>query len=171
MRQKRSVRLYNVLFPVWFLLYLFPSWLPLAVLAFNFVFDSLVLVLAGRWQKAEDLRGLWKRAILPVWLLGFAADVLGALLNLAVYLGVTALAGLGGGWAEALYGFWHPLNFPGSTVFALPGVALAGALIYWLDRRFAFGRAGLPRPAARRLCLALALATAPYTMLIPLYIW
>ena len=33
MKRGRSVRLYNVLFPIWFLMYLFPSWLPLAVLA------------------------------------------------------------------------------------------------------------------------------------------
>ena len=160
-----------MLFPIWFLMYLYPSWLPLAVLAFNFAFDSLVLVLAARWQKLTGIRRLWRQTILKVWLLGFAADILGALLNLAVYFGVTALAGLGGVWAEALYGFWHPLNFPGATVFASPGAALAGWLIYRLDRRFAFRRTGLPAQTADRLCLALAIATTPYTMLIPLYAW
>ena len=169
MNKKRGVRLYNVLFPVWFLMYLYPSWLPVAVQAFNFAFDSLVLVLAARWQKVEDWRQLWKRSILRVWLLGFAADILGALLNLAVYFAAVMLADLGGAWADALYGFWNPLTFPGATVFAIPGAALAGVLIYWFDRRFAFRKAGLPAETARKLCLALAIATAPYTMLIPLY--
>ena len=82
-----------------------------------------------------------------------------------------ALAALGGVWAEALYGFWHPLNFPGSTVFAIPGAALAGLLIYWFNRRLSFRRTGLPAQTIHKLCLALAVATAPYTMLIPLYIW
>ena len=171
MKRGRSVRLYNVLFPIWFLMYLYPSWLPLAVLAFNFAFDSLVLALAARWQKIGDIRRLWKQTILRVWLLGFAADILGALLNLAVYFGTVALADLGGVWAEALYGFWHPLNFPGATVFAIPGAALAGVLIYWLDRRSAFRRTGLPAHTVHKVCLALAIATAPYTMLIPLYSW
>ena len=138
MKHGRPTRLYNVLFPIWFLMYLYPSWLPLAVLAFNFAFDSLVLVLAARWQKLTGIRRLWRQTILKVWLLGFAADILGALLNLAVYFGVTALAG------------W---------------------LIYRLDRRFAFRRTGLPAQTADRLCLALAIATTPYTMLIPLYAW
>lgn len=169
MKRGRSVRLYNVLFPTWFLLYLFPSWIPLAVLAFNFAFDSLVLLLAARWQKAGPAGRLWRQTILRVWLLGFAADLLGALLNLAVYFGTVALTGLGGGWAEALYGFWNPLRFPGTTVFAIPGTVLAGLLIYRFNRRFAFRRTDLPAATVQRLCLALALATAPYTMLIPLY--
>ena len=169
MKRCKSIRLYNVLFPIWFLMYLYPSWLPLAVLGFNFAFDSLVLVLAARWQKLTGIRRLWQRTILKVWLLGFAADLLGALLNLAVYFGTVALADLGGVWAEILNGFWHPLNFPGATVFAIPGAALAGWLIYRFNRRFAFRHAGLPAQTVNRLCLALAIATAPYTMLIPLY--
>ena len=32
MKRCKSIRLYNVLFPIWFLMYLYPSWLPLAVL-------------------------------------------------------------------------------------------------------------------------------------------
>ena len=106
MKRNHTIRLYNVLFPVWFLMYLYPSWLPLAVLAFNFAFDSLVLALAARWQKLPEIRQLWKQTILRVWLLGFAADILGALLNFAVYLGVAALGELGDAWEQALYGFF-----------------------------------------------------------------
>ena len=171
MKHARSVRLYNVLFPIWFLMYLFPSWIPLAVLLFNFAFDSLVLALVARWQKTGDIRRLWKQTILRIWLLGFAADILGALLNLAVYFVIAALTELGGGWAETLYGLWNPLNFPGATVFAIPGTVLAGVLIYWFDRRFAFRRTSLSAETVSRLCLVLAVATTPYTMLIPLYIW
>ena len=171
MKRSKSVRLYNVLFPIWFLMYLFPSWLPPVMLVFNFAFDTLVLALAARWQKIGGIRKLWRQSILRLWLLGFAADILGALLNLGIYFGIMALADLGGVWAEALYGFWHPLNFPGSTVFAIPGAALAGLLIYWFNRRLSFRRTGLPAQTIHKLCLALAVATAPYTMLIPLYIW
>ena len=77
-------------------MYLYPSWLPLAVLGFNFAFDSLVLVLAARWQKLTGIRRLWQRTILKVWLLGFAADLLGALLNLAVCFWGVAQAPHGG---------------------------------------------------------------------------
>ena len=67
MKHARSVRLYNVLFPIWFLMYLFPSWIPLAVLLFNFAFDSLVLALAARWQKTGDIRRLWKQFKRRFW--------------------------------------------------------------------------------------------------------
>ena len=50
-------------------------------------------------------------------------------------------------------------------------IALAGLLIYWFNRRLSFRRTGLPAQTIHKLCLALAVATAPYTMLIPLYIW
>ena len=120
MKRNHTIQLYNVLFPVWFLMYLYPSWLPLAVLAFNFAFDSLVLALAARWQKLPEIRRLWKQTILRVWLLGFAADILGALLNLAVYLGAVALGDLGGVWAQALYGFWNPLTSPARPSLPFP---------------------------------------------------
>ena len=48
MKRSKAVRLYNVLFPIWFLMYLFPSWLPPVMLVFNFAFDTLVLALAAR---------------------------------------------------------------------------------------------------------------------------
>ena len=84
MKRSKSVRLYNVLFPIWFLMYLFPSWLPPVMLVINFAFDTLVLALAARWQKIGGIRKLWRQSILRIWLLGFAADILGALLNLGM---------------------------------------------------------------------------------------
>ena len=72
MKKRRSVMVYNVLFPTWFLLYLLPSHLILLMLAGNFIIDSLVLLLAARWQKLDHKRVIWKKTILRIWLLGFA---------------------------------------------------------------------------------------------------
>ena len=49
----------------------------------------------------------------------------------------------------------------------LPGIAVAGMLIYLLNRRFSFRRTALTAEQIHRLSLALAVFTAPYTMLIP----
>ena len=58
--------------------------------------------------------------------------------------------------------------FPGATLYALPGVALAGVLLYWLNRLLSFRKTGLEKRQLHKLCLAIALFTAPYLMLIPL---
>ena len=171
MKHGRPTRLYNVLFPIWFLMYLYPSWLPLAVLAFNFAFDSLVLVLAARWQKLTGIRRLWRQIILKVWLLGFAADILGALLNLAVYFGCDGAGRAGRRMGRSAVRFLASAELPRGDCVCHPRRGAAGWLIYWLDRRFAFRRTGLPAQTADRLCLVLAIATTPYTMLIPLYAW
>lgn len=45
---------------------------------------------------------------------------------------------------------------------------LAGVLIYFLNRKFAFRKTGLAPEQIHRLALSLAIFTAPYTMLIPI---
>ena len=165
MKKRRSVMVYNVLFPTWFLLYLLPSHLILLMLAGNFIIDSLVLLLAARWQKLDHKRVIWKKSILRIWLLGFVSDLLGALANLGFYLGLVALEGAG---ILSLSGF-NPLLFPGTTLTALPGVILAGLLIYWFNRFISFRKTGLTPDTIKKLCLVLAIVTAPYAMLIPLY--
>ena len=164
-KKPTEIRLYNVLFPTWFLLYLFPSWLIPAMLAGNFIIDSLVFFLTARWQRLDNPLVLWKRVILRIWLFGFASDILGALLNLVVYAlqGVMQSAGL------LDLSVWNPMLFPAATITALPGVLLAGWLIYWFNRKFTCPRIGIDPATTHKLCLAFAIVTAPYAMLIPLY--
>ena len=46
---------------------------------------------------------------------------------------------------------------------------LSAVLIYMLDRRYAFQECALDEAQIHKLSLALAVLTAPYAMLIPLY--
>lgn len=41
-------------------------------------------------------------------------------------------------------------------------------LLYWANRKLSFRKAGLEEKQLHRLCLAIALGTAPYLMLLPL---
>ena len=78
---KRQLRLYNVLFPIW-MLFLWPGvWLIL--LPGNFLIDSLVLLLAMTALGYAGRKAVWKSAILKVWGVGFAADLVGAGITLA----------------------------------------------------------------------------------------
>ena len=155
--RKIDSRLYNVLFPMW-MFYLFPTQIWLVILPANFVIDSLVLWLSMRRIGIAEQRETWRRSIFRVWGIGFLSDVLGALLTLGLFFLVNA-AKLS----------WDIYLFPGTTLFAIPGVLLSAVIIYMLDKRYAFRECALDETQVHKLCLALAVLTAPYAMLIPLY--
>ena len=159
MKTKHGIRLYNVMFPIWFLFFFPQMWL--IVLPVNFLVDSLVLYLSAKRQGVDDLVPLWKQYILPVWGVGFLSDLLGAGLIFAVYSIVAEIPGI----AEV----FNPILFPGTTLISIPGVVLAGIAIYFLNKKLTFRRSFMDPAVIHRLCLHLAIVTAPYTMLIPLY--
>ena len=159
MKKNNSIRLYNVMFPIWFFMFLPALWL--VILPVNFGVDSLVLMLSARKQQVEDQKALWKKHILPVWGIGFLSDLIGAGLIFLVFLLFTSIPGLD----DVL----NPVLFPGTTLISIPGVALAGWLIYILNKKLTFRKSTLDPQVIHKLCLHLAIFTAPYTMLIPLY--
>lgn len=81
----KTVTLYNVIFPIWFLWILPMCWI--FILPANLVIDSLVIVLTLKYLHYHDILSTLGAVILRVWLLGFAADLVGAgLLLLSVSL-------------------------------------------------------------------------------------
>ena len=158
MKQNRSIRLYNVMFPIWFFFFLPPIWL--VMLPVNFGVDTLVLMLSARRQQVEDRKALWKKHILPIWGIGFLSDLIGAGLVFLIYL-VVAESPLVDTWM-------NPVFFPGTTLISIPGVVLGGVMIYILNKKLTFRKSTLDPAVIHKLCLHLAIFTAPYTMLIPL---
>lgn len=158
-RCKNEVRLHNVLFPIWFF-FVFPTVAWKLLLPANFVIDSVVLLAAAARLGLEkpQRRTVYRQSILPVWLIGFFSDAVGG----ALIFGLT----FAHGWLYLPGDIWR---FPGTTLISLPGVLAAGVLIYWLNRTLSFRRSGLATATLHKLCLALAVFTAPYAMLIPLY--
>lgn len=154
--KRRDTKLYNILFPSW-MFYLWPTVLWPILLVGNFAWDSVVLLGAMALWRWADKGQVWRRSILPVWVIGFLADFAGALLVAVLYFGT-----------EALFQITLPFTFPGGMLCALPGLVLAGVLIYFLNRRFSFRKTGLDEGQVKKLSLALAIATAPYTLLIPI---
>lgn len=150
-------RLYNILFPMW-LFYVIPTGVWLIILPANFLIDSFVLYIASKYLHIMDCASTWKRSILRIWGIGFASDFLGGLLSLAVEL-----------IRCELYPDWNTFFFPEATIIATPGVILSAICIYFLDKRYAFVKTNLDDPTKRKVSMALAVFTAPYAMLIPLY--
>lgn len=169
---KRDVRLYNMIFPLWLLLLIPTSWL--AVLPANFVVDSLVLLAAAWLCKVPEKGSFYKKSILKVWGLGFAADLLGAGALLGVFVLASDLeATVAGGGADGfLDGFFAGMmnawyQNPVSAVLVPGAVALAGWLVYVFNRNVTFRKQPLEEKTKKRLALALAVCTAPYAMLLP----
>ena len=159
MKKDNSVRLYNVMFPIWFLFFFPVLWL--VMLPVNFGVDSLVLMLSAKKQQVEDRKALWKKHILPVWGIGFLSDLIGAAVLIPLYLLIVE--------SPLVDSFLNPVYFPGSIITAIPGVIVAGFMIYILNRKLTFRKSALDPAVIHKLCLHLAIFTAPYTMLIPLY--
>ena len=169
----RNFRHFSLLRDTLWLLLLFPvTWL--AVLPANFLVDSLVLLGAAWVLKVPEKGRLYKRSILKVWGLGFAADLLGsgALLgifllagNLGATVSRTGEDGFLDGFFEGLMNAWY--EDPASAAVMLAAVALAGWLIYVFNKNVTFQKQPLEEPVKKRLALALAVFTAPYALLIP----
>ena len=150
---KKTVKLYNVIMPIW-LMFLYPTFLWFIILPLNFVIDSAVVLIVQRVRKIEQTRRVWQSSILKVWIFGFLSDFIGA--------GVVLLM-------ELLFSDWIvTYRFPGVTLISIPGVIVAGVLIYLFNRYVSFRRCELDPKDVKALALTLALATAPYTMLIPI---
>lgn len=165
---KRDEKLYNVLFPLWFLLLVPISWL--IVIPANFVIDLLALLLAMKLLRMPDIGKNLKSAVLKSWLAGFAADLIG---GGAMFLSVLAgefLPGPVRSWVyhnitEAV--MVNPFSSVGGFLWTAVCVALAGGIIYLLNLKFCLKKTTLSLAQKRKLALAMALVTAPYLFFLP----
>lgn len=154
----RSVRLYNLIFPMWgiyFFALLFPV-LHLFLLPANFIVDSVVLLLLFYLLKLPEKKKLYRRSIWKAWGLGFLADILAA----GVLFGISETVALP-------FQEYSPISSLGAFLFATLGVALAGVLIYFFHIRFIWKKMDMEERQKRRLALGMAILTAPYLMYLP----
>ena len=62
---KKRIKLYNVIFPIWMLLFLPPAWL--VVFPANFAIDSLVFRLGAKFAKLQNILAVYKKSILKIF--------------------------------------------------------------------------------------------------------
>ena len=145
MKNKNSVKLYNVLFPLWMLM-LFPAvWL--IVLPGNFIIDSAVLLISLFALKVTGKKQFYKKNILKVFVFGLLADIIGS-----AYMFILAFYFEVGRMGDELY-------------LTLPALLISAVLIFVFNYFFTFRKAD----GKLRLYLPLifAICTAPYTFLVP----
>lgn len=164
-----TVKLYNVFFPIWFLL-LFPlTWI--VVLPANFIWDSILLILACKFFKIPFEKAQYKKVILPIWFFGFLSDFIAAIPLIAM------LFFPGSSWFDD-YIITPVMSNPFESPFALAYVALAvvlgGVCIYFLNLKISFKKWDILLREKQKISLILAVFSAPYLFFVPtvlLYRW
>ena len=141
----KDVKLYNVLFPIWMLM-LIPS-LWLVVLPGNFLIDSLVLLIFMHWVKLEQRKVFYKKHIFAIYGFGLLADVVGS-----AWLFVCAYVLELGTMGDELY-------------LTIPAVVISAVCIFLLNYFVTFRKQD--KALRKKLALTFAIATAPYTFMIP----
>lgn len=159
---KHPIRTYNILLPVWLLVW-FPSWLWLLLIPANYLIDRTVLY----WslKDLDDRNAFCRRTTWKICVAGFLSDFVGSAFLIGVQVLLSSLDSDVVGGIIAGIGF-NPLGNIGALACTLLAIALAGSCIFLLDRSI-LNAAGLDRERARTAALRLALITAPYLFLIP----
>ncbi len=143
---KNQVQYYNVLFPIWFLIFFPQTWL--IIIPANFIIDSLVVWISSKIYPIENSKKFYKSTILKVFLFGFLADIIGS-----SFLLVTAFMDFS----------FNPMG--DSLFFTIPACIISMICIYLFNSHFTFKN--LNKQLRHNCSLTLAIATAPYTFLIP----
>lgn len=141
----KDVKLYNVLFPVWMLMLIPTLWL--VVLPGNFLIDSIVLLIAMRCLKLEQRKPFYWKHIFVVFGFGLLADVVGA-----AWMLVCAYVLEWGTYGDELY-------------LTVPAVLICAVCIFLLNYFVTFRKQD--KAVRKKLALTFAIATAPYTFMIP----
>ena len=142
--RNKQVRLYNVLFPLWFLMIFPVTWL--IVLPGNFLIDSLVLIVTLRVLKITDKKAWYKRYILKIFGFGMLADVIGAAFLLLMMI-------------------LEVYDIRNELLLTIPAMLVSAALIFVFNYFVTFRRE--EKAIRLRLALTFAIVTAPYTFLVP----
>ena len=164
---KRDVRLYNVLFPIWILMFWPTPPIILITLFGNLAIDCLVLYLTLRVLKhpgkKEVVKGLWYK----FWGFGFLADVIGAA-SMVVSLVLFELLSYHD-LLDISINILNPWSDPLAFLWTLSGVAVAGVCIYLFDKRTMKSCDLLDDRQKHIIALTMAIVTAPWLFLVPLY--
>ena len=162
----KHIKLYNVIFPIWFLMF-FPP-VILLTLAGNFIIDSLVV--AGCFhvfklaQEVGSLKRFYKSSIIKVWLYGFLADLAGAVILFAV-------GTLGDIWGMPyeIYSAisYDPFSHPVAAAIVVFAMLVSGVLVFLFNKKVVLNKLIESKTTRLKVAFTIAVVTMPWTFLIP----
>lgn len=163
---KKSTKLYNLIFPIWFLLF-FPPVIFLTI-AGNYIIDSLVLVICFSIYKIArvglNLKSFYKQSILKVWGYGFLSDIIGA--SILFVLGLLGeRLGLSYELTSAIC--YDPFSKPLAVIIILGATLVSAAFIFLFNYKYSFKNLIEDKTLRFKIALTIAIVTAPWTFLLP----
>ncbi|HHY82367.1 MAG TPA: hypothetical protein GX505_06770 [Clostridiales bacterium] len=161
----KQIKLYNVIFPVWLILF-FPP-VIFITLAGNFIFDSLIVIASYflfRPHKELNWLVFYKKSIIRVWLFGFLADIIGAVILFAC-VGLQDFLGLSN---EVIRGIsFDPFSNVLSIILILLSVLISGLCIILFNYNYTFNQLIEEELPRWKVSIFIAVTTLPWTFLLP----
>ena len=155
---KKQIRLYNIIFPFWLLIWL-PSPLWVILIPFNYMIDRFVL--KKSLAKDIDINAFVKDHCWKICIAGFVSDFIGSAFLFAVDLLLDDNYEL----ANAIC--YSPFRRLDGFAIVVSAIFLSGICIYLLDR-WILSKTELDKAAVHRSATMMALFTAPYLFLLPM---
>ena len=153
-----DVRLYNVIFPVWLLWIIPMTWL--IVIPANLAIDFTVIYLTMRFMGVENRKEVAKRSIVAVWMLGFAADIIGSALMFA-----PALLDLNADFVNGV--MMNPFTNLWAFLWVTVCFIISAVCIYLFNYKVCYKNTGLEDWHKKKLALFMTIFTAPYLFYLP----
>lgn len=150
-KNKNEVKLYNLVFPVFFLYVIHPLFIGGIILA-DFIIDSIVLLICLKiLYNKIDFKTYFKTIFFVVFF-GFIGDIIGSLyLILITFINIVNMS--------------MP-SIP-AMLFIISGVILSAVIIFKLNYSVSFRLTNFTKKQKLFVSFTIAVSTAPYTFLIP----
>ncbi len=154
---KKSIRLYNMILPIW-LLWVFPPFIFICIIL-NTLIDFLVTFIAMKKLKIEDRKNKIKKSIVKIVFFGFLADFIGViiLLILTYFIDHNSIE----------FMVMNPFKDILSLILFVLVIAIVGFFIYLFNYKINFKKIDISDYEKKIISISLAIFTAPYTFLIP----
>lgn len=162
----KQISLYNVIFPIWFILF-FPP-VVLLTLSGNFIIDSCIVIgcfyLFRLGKTGTAMKNFYKKSILQVWLFGFLADIMGA-----IFLFAVSEAGNNLNISTKIISAisFNPFHNIAAIIIVLISMCISTILIFLFNYAFTFRRQIENKLLRVKVCVVIAIVTLPWTFLIP----
>ena len=149
---KNTVKLYNVIFPI-FILFLLPQFLIFGMIG-NLVIDGLIVITVLKISKVELSTDVLYKTIFKIFGVGYLADLVGALILIAIYR-----------IFESTINYFHIWANPVSVIVHFIVIGITAFLIFKFNI-YILRKVRLDDNIIFRLAISLAIITAPWTFLI-----
>jgi len=178
----KQIKLYNMILPPFMLFTITPLFWLISMVG-NFIIDSIVILVTLYIFKKTNLK-IYKKTIFSIWIYGYVADIIGALYLLIISY-VASFINLtlelfrydrsNNLFWQILDGINSAMNFSHfdsvwGVMFIISGILIAAVFIVIFNYHFVFKKRLKDILTKKQMIIAsltMAIATAPYTFLLP----